>query len=74
MESAIFEILNDTTIVKHFLYYMSTSVFTNDDLRYNFPVRNFEKIFELEQGDSSSLGGVSAIVDIIWDVESGLVF
>ena len=27
----------------------------------------------MPQGDSSSLGGVSAIVDILWGVDSGLV-
>ena len=32
MELSIFDILNDTTIVKHLLYSMSASVFTNDPL------------------------------------------
>ena len=35
---------------------------------------NFECIFELGQDESSLLGGVFIIMDIIWGVESGLVF
>ena len=36
-------------------------------------MKNFEYIFELAQGESSSLGVISAIMDIIRDVDSGLV-
>ena len=71
-KSAILDIIDDTTIVKHSLYSMSKSVLTKDDLHYNGPMRNFEQIFQLDQGESSSLGGVSTIMDIIWDVELGL--
>ena len=34
---------------------------------------NFKGIFELAQWESSSLGGVSTIMDILWSAESGLV-
>ena len=36
------------------------------------PVRILEQVFKSVQGESSSLGGVSTIMDIIWDVELGL--
>ena len=52
---------------------MKTIIFTNDKLQYNVPMKNFEQISELAKGDSSELGGVSSIMDIIWDVDSGLV-
>ena len=42
-------------------------------LHQNFPVRNFDWILELAQGNSSSLYGVSEIMDILRCVESGLV-
>ena len=52
---------------------MGSSVFTNENPHCNVPVRNFEHILELAQGESFSLGRVSAIMDIIWDMEAGLV-
>ena len=74
MEFSIFDILNETTIVKNLLYSMSASFFMNDNMHYNGTIRNFGRIFKLAQGESSALGGVSAIMDNIWDMESGLVF
>ena len=52
---------------------MSTSIFINDNLHYNVRVSNFEQILELVQVESSSLGVVSTIVDIIWCLGSGLI-
>ena len=37
------------------------------------PVSNFDQNLVLTQGESSSLGGFSAIMDIIWDVDSGFI-
>ena len=63
-----------STITKRSLYSPGGSVFTNEGLHYNVPVRNFEWIFELSRGDISSLVAVSAVMDIILGVVSELVF
>ena len=63
VESAISEDNCETTITEHSLYSSGASVFTNDELQYDVPMRNVERIFESARGERSSLGGVSVITD-----------
>ena len=49
------------------------AILGNNNLHKKTPVSNFERITQLAQGESSSLGGVSAIVYILRGVDSGLV-
>ena len=61
IESAISDKIYEITITKHTLSSPGASIFTNNDLHYNAPVRNVKRISKLVRGERSSLGIVSTI-------------